>query len=308
MNCLKCKKTVRKKDAKHGFHIECFKQEFNISSNLDFSDLIPRESRSSLTQEDSLKKNWPRQFANSFFHGKFKKYSSILGSAKYILKVKEDRYPELPQIEYASNVIARGLEIDVPEFHYIFFNNNIPTFVSRNFLDFHQESNLVHIWHYFNEEIKEEFNCENLLEIIFNETRRPIDQKKFIEICLFDMIIGNHDRHGRNLAIIETKNKKILSPCYDNPSYIGIEDDMILGAQIAPKGKIFTKESREPDIRDYIKEFKRLGYEDIADKFIQKIDDFHIQDIISSVEISANRKKAFWKLIETNIRLARNEK
>ncbi len=303
MNCLKCTKKLSPKEAKHGFHLDCFKTEFGIGDDLDFLDLTPRESDSTPIQNDS----WQSKIAISFFHGAFKKYSSRLGENRYILKVQEKDYPELPHIEYISNAIGELLGIEVPEYHYILYNNEIPTFVTRNFLDFHSGGNLIHIWRYLSKKKKDSFDCETLLRIILGETGRPLDQKKFIEICLFDMIIGNHDRHGRNLGILQTKKRKVLSPCYDNPSYIGIEIDMMLGADIAPKGKIFTKESSEPNIVDYINEFKRLGFDDVVTNFLKKIDKDKIKTVLSIVPISSKRCKAFWKLVEANIRLAKNE-
>jgi serine/threonine protein kinase HipA of HipAB toxin-antitoxin module len=53
-------------------------------------------------------------------------------------------------------------------------------------------------------------------------------------MCLFDALVGNHDRHGRNIALIETRKGHILSPFYDNPSYIGIEDHNLLLAEHNP--------------------------------------------------------------------------
>lgn len=230
-----------------------------------------------------------------------------MGNKKYILKVREEKYPELPQVEYISNQIADELGLEIADYHYILFNNEVPTFVTRNFLDDYSSGNLVHIWHYLKTEKVQDYNCKNLMDIIFEETKRPLDLKKFIQICLFDMLIGNHDRHGRNLAIIEMKGKKVLSPCYDNPSYIGIEEDIMLGAEICPRGKIYTSDSQQPDIVNYIQEFKKLGHEEVVNNFIKKIKLDCIKEHIYSFGISEKRKNAFFKLIQSNVEKAKNE-
>lgn len=35
------------------------------------------------------------------------------------------------------------------------------------------------------------------------------------------VLIGNNDRHGRNLGIIETSSTKKITPMYDNPLCLG---------------------------------------------------------------------------------------
>lgn len=301
--CLRCEKNASKETMKHGFHPGCFKEEFCLDKDYDFVDLVPRNSDSTPKQKDSFE----TKIASSFFHGAFKKYSSRMGSERYILKVREDKYPELPHVEYISNKIAECIGLEVAEYHFIMFNNEVPTFVTKNFLDDYPNGNLVHIYHYLKEGKVDDFNCENLLKIIFNETKRPLDRKNFIEICLFDMIVGNHDRHGRNLALIEMKGRKVLSPCYDNPSYIGIEDALMLGAELCPKGKIYTSDSEEPNIINYIREFIKLGYEEIVNNFVTNIDFEKIKRKIYSSGMSDNRKNAFLKLVKSNVEKAKNE-
>ena len=103
------------------------------------------------------------------------------------------------------------------------------------------------------------------------------------------------------------KGKKILSPCYDNTSYIGIEDKMVLGAQICPRGKIYTSKSQEPDIVGYIQEFNELGHEEIVNEFIKDINLSRVEDCIYSFEMSEKRRDAFFNLVKSNVEKAKNE-
>ncbi len=155
----------------------------------------------------------------------------------------------------------------------------------------------------------EPFSVEVLVNVIKRETSRLKDVYRFVEICLFDALIGNHDRHGRNFAIIVSRRKKILSPFYDNPSYLGIESEALLLADHNPSGKIETKKSKEPTMSDYIKEFNRLGFDNVIKKFHQKLVNAHEKNtaLISDFPfLSSNRKKALFSILEKRERELEN--
>ena len=112
-----------------------------------------------------------------------------------------------------------------------------------------------------------------------------------------DALIGNHDRHGRNLGLIVTAHKRFLSPCYDNPSYLGLADEKYIAAHYEPRGKISTKTSKEPVMKEYAEEFMHLGYQDVLKEFFNKIDLPQIEALIASSFFSQKRKTAFNVLI-----------
>ncbi len=121
---------------------------------------------------------------------------------------------------------------------------------------------------------------------------------RFIELTLFDGLLGNHDRHGRNIALIQTPYRYILSPFYDNPCYLGLEDEILLGAQHEPRGKIATSKTEEPTLKDYVFEWYRLGFENIILDFYNKIDLENIISMIDNSFVSAARKEALKKLVK----------
>ena len=184
--------------------------------------------------------------------------------------------------------------IKIADFYYINFHGS-PTFVTKIFLKGFGVSNLIHIYHYMKE--KQEFNVENIVGIIKQQTGKLIHIERFLILCLFDALIGNHDRHGRNLALIETRKGKVLSPFYDNPGYLGIEEKSFLGAQHSPRGKIYTKASKEPTLGDYAVEIIRLGYPDLVEKFKQKCHLDKVHNIFTHSSMSKKRIEAFQKLI-----------
>ncbi len=244
---------------------------------------------------------------DTFFHGRYLKYSARLGQTEYILKVQEEKYPELPLVEFLCNQIAEELKIEVPPHHLIDFNGRI-TFATRNFMqDF--SGTLNHIYRYIKAG-DEHYNCEEIANMISTQTGRLADVAKFIETCLFDTLIGNNDRHGRNIGIIETSSTKKIAPMYDNPSCIGTEEEFFLKSDINPSGCIWTKDSKSPKAIDYIKEFQRLGYESIVNQFCKKAisKSSKIIELTQTAILSPLRKTALIALIQKRLQEFENGK
>jgi hypothetical protein len=84
--CYKCQKPI-KNASWYGLHINCFKKWFKVNSLEKFQNII------------SQRQNNDKIINLSFFHGKFRKYSATLGKNKYILKIEEKKFPELPANE-----------------------------------------------------------------------------------------------------------------------------------------------------------------------------------------------------------------
>lgn len=296
MKCLKCSKVITDEPV-YGLHVECFQTWFKLPVVDQFTDIERKSAASKDPDKDTEpSKHELNSLNSSFFHGKFKKYSALLNGESYILKVKDDDYPELPDVEYVCNQLAEALDIPVAQFYLIEFHE-LRTFVTKNFVRSTSAlSNLNHLYHYL--EPGEEFSCETLLRTIERQTGRYTDVDIFVRVCLFDALIGNHDRHGRNLGFLETSKTLHLSPIYDNPSALGIESGEFLRAQFSPKGKIFTKESKEPSMRDYIVEFNRLGHNESVSEFCQRLDIDHLHSIVDASTCSPLMREALKRLIE----------
>lgn len=290
--CLKCKNTLNT-EVIYGLHASCFIESFGLDPT-EFKDVDPKKSSFTQSNHEIQKQK------NTFFHGNYLKYSAHLAQIEYILKVQEPRFSELPFVEYLCNQIAVLLKINVPPFHLINFNGRI-AFVTRNFMQ--DYTGALHHIYKFLPAGEESHSCEKIIDVILAETGKLADAAHFIEICLFDTLVGNNDRHGRNLGIIETASTKKLAPMYDNPSCLGIEEDFFLVADANPSGSIWTKESKEPKPVDYIAEFKRLGYEALVNQFCKKVvsQKEHIIDVIINSELSDIRKNALKKLIYKRI-------
>ncbi len=117
-------------------------------------------------------------------------------------------------------------------------------------------SDLVHIYHFVKN--GKNHDCESLVTII-GEHRETTEQERFVYLTLADSLIGNHDRHGRNLGFIQSAKGMHLAPFYDNPSALGTRRIFNAREQtLQPRGSIFTKETDKPTMKDYVKEWRTI--------------------------------------------------
>lgn len=283
--CCYCQEAMLQSEQSwYGLHQKCFQLWFDLREVSSFLDLAAR-SNSQAPQEKNF----------SFFHGAYRKYSARLGKSNYILKVQQKEYPELPATEFLCNQIFDSLNILIPEYYLIRFPEEKLCFVTKNFMYGLVASNLVHVYHFVR---NGQHDCENLVAVIGEQTKRRTEQERFVCLTLADSLIGNHDRHGRNLGFIQSAQGMKLSHFYDNPSAIALENKSLLRADLQPRGSIFTKHSDQPTMKDYVKEWKRLGYNEVVNKFRKQLSLENIQTLIDKSYISKERKEALWRLIK----------
>lgn len=288
--CYLCRQAIEEEKMISGLHHDCFCKWFKVLEPDDFQDVVARSSEDPEREEKWAPVN------TSFFHGKFRKYSACIEGRNYILKVVQKEVPELPPTEYLCNQLARALGLEVPEHYMILFQNKLESFVSRNFMDNRPGSDLVHIYRYLDQ--PQHYDCEHLLKIIEKEVGRYEAVVRFIELCLFDSLIGNHDRHGRNLGLIQEASGTSLAPFYDNPCYLALEVPELLGAYHEPRGAIATHESKEPVMKDYVKEWFRLGFKNEVINFAKRIDPQELESQVILSFLSSARKNAILRLIQ----------
>ena len=76
--CIKCKKLLRK-PIKYGLHQSCFLKWFQLSGVHDFENLDVKKAGSSHQWQVEKKKD-------TFYHGKYAKYSANLNNVGYIFE------------------------------------------------------------------------------------------------------------------------------------------------------------------------------------------------------------------------------
>lgn len=217
--------------------------------------------------------------------------------------MRQEEAPELPEVEYLCNQIGKSLGVPVAEFYLIDFHGD-KTFVTKNFIKPGALADLQHIYHFRPDD---QHHCKGIINLLIERTRQPYDIRVFIKTLLFDALIGNHDRHGRNLALLVTANNTILSPIYDNVSYLSLEKGPMLKADFAPKGKIGTSHTLEPSMNDYVKDLKKLGYHNEIQEFYNTIKIDTLYQLIDDSFCSPLMKDAIKTLVTKRYKELENE-
>jgi len=264
---------------------------FSLKELEEFSSIARRSNSNKETGTSLSKESW----GASFFIGKFRKYSALLAGKSYILKVKDDEAPELPEVEYLCNQIAKETKILIPDFYFIQFSG-VGTFGTLNFVRKGTNVDLTHIHHHLPNGARQ-YNCESIIKVILEQTKRLTHAETFIKTCLFDALIGNGDRHSRNLGFLVTPRGIELSPIYDNASNLGLEQGEILKSDWNPTGKIATKDSTEPGCTEYVDDFFRLGYGEVVSKWFVSVSLPKIISLIENSFCGNLMKQAIGKLV-----------
>ncbi len=287
LTCLMCLAEI-KEEGHYGLHPTCFRTWFEVESLFEFTSLVLKQGS---------KGEEPANQNSSFFQGQYKKYSADLNGCSYILKVRQTSAPELPELEFLCNQIAELIGLPVAKFYLLEMMGD-RVFVTRNFIDRSEHASLSHIHTYFVDDAAR--TCDDIIRVIDEQTHRFTDVETFVMMCLFDSLIGNHDRHGRNLGIVTTAGGSRLAPIYDNPSVVGTHSGDWLKADIGLEGRIPTKDSKHPTISHYVKEFRRLGYHDQIEQFRKLAQLPRIENLISKSFCSNLMKAAITKMIQKN--------
>jgi hypothetical protein len=263
-----------------------------MAKKLKITSLLTHQMKPRKIKKELLK---PIQFvrveaSSSGFQGLLDKFGVTLGKDSFIIKPRSPMFPELPENEFVSNQIADLLGIQVAEYGYWKMGSDF-VFVSKNFMTVSKSKDaLIH----FNRMVKGQWSCEAVVKSIQKKSASVArDLQRFVSVCLFDSLIGNSDRHSRNLAYLYKAGKYRLAPIYDSVSVMiakKLSYQMIKDMDWS--GKIRTKSSESPGFQDYVAEFRRLRLGKTVDLLPVKIkrNQKRIEQLIDDSRLSAINK------------------
>ncbi len=138
----------------------------------------------------------------------------------YILKPQSDIYPELPENEAITMLLAKTIGLEVPVHGLVYSKDNSMTYFIKRFdraghnkklalEDFAQLSGE-------DRHTKYKSSMEKIIKIVEEFCTFPkIEYVRLFKLTLFNFLVGNEDMHLKNFSLI-TKDKKItISPAYD---------------------------------------------------------------------------------------------
>jgi len=139
---------------------------------------------------------------------------------RYILKPQHHIFPELPQNEDLTMLLASAIGIEIPLHGLIYSRDRSLTYIIKRFdrkgqkdkvpvEDFAQLSGM-------SRDTKYNYTMEKLVKLIDDFCTFPaIEKVKLFRRVLFNYLIGNEDMHLKNYSVITRNNKIELSPAYD---------------------------------------------------------------------------------------------
>ena len=231
----------------------------------------------------------------SSHHGAILKYSYTDNKDnKFIVKVTDSQHFYSAPVEQLCNSLYRSLGVHVPDSRIITVDGKASV-ISANFVSQKTPVKLIHLCSYIRDE--KDYTFENILKVIKNNSSYPdVDIKTFVETTILDSIVGNIDRHGRNLAFLNSGDQCCLSPIYDNYSFTST-----VGSK-SSQGSIRC-EGRDSFIENYIAAARDSGNGHHVDKLLDRININKIQKMINTHDgIDDDTKQVMSSYVEEQYR------
>ena len=208
---------------------------------------------------------------------------------KFIFKIPKGAHGNISIGENYSELLAYQLgtqlfDLKIPEVKFA-TRNGMQGVISKNFID--KKKEFLEISDYF-QKINLDFNTEHLPHYKLSTALEIVDKlsmlRDFFEMCIFDFIIANQDRHCENWGILEEliKGDFEFAPLYDNGSSLGcyltevrvkncLSDERAFNGFNNRAHTIFTiKDVERPKISVFIKElitYDKTIFENAFSKF-----------------------------------------
>ena len=190
-------------------------------------------------------------------------YSDTFQYKNYFIKFPSFHVPNLIAWEHLSYELADMLRLNIPSYGVGHVYEYQDVYTRNVFITDKIEGELTPAFKYLQ---GVEYNLEGIVDHLENP-------EPFIDMCLFDGLTLNTDRHARNYAFIDGK----LSPLFDNHSSYALKSFKDTGLSVP------TREKNKPSFSDYLSKIIDMGYGNRIDLMSAKLDCF---DPIKMVESS----------------------
>jgi len=223
--CLYCYQPLDDRDV--DFHTECSRKFFGtaVPPQLEYNLDQMAELASSVVQRHVAVPGVQRKISMSVVKDALqnggKRRLTVMGmlGGNYILKPPNETYPELPQNEHLTMMIAEAFGISVVPSSLIRLASGELTYITRR-IDRTSTGEKIHMLDMF--QIVEAFDkyrssMERVGKAIAAYTANTfLDLANYFELTVFCFLTGNNDMHLKNFSLINTDNASWgLSPAYD---------------------------------------------------------------------------------------------
>jgi serine/threonine-protein kinase HipA len=144
----------------------------------------------------------------------------VLGGS-HILKPPSPEYPEMPELEHVTMLLARMSGIKTADCGLIAMKDGSLAYIVRRFDRYGRNKKLaVEDLCQLSElasENKYKSSCEKVGKVIRKFSHNPGDDAlRFFELAVFSFLVGNSDMHMKNYSLLESKLGMVgMSPAYD---------------------------------------------------------------------------------------------
>ncbi len=219
--CLICYEDVKNAD----YHEKCAKRFFQTHSVPllpykieELKEIAKNEIRESCANITGVQKKISLGVRKSKKERRLT-FTNVWG--RFILKPPADRYPEMPQVEHLSMMLAEAANIQVVPYALIRLASGELAYISRR-IDRPKDGGKIHMEDMCQlterlTEDKYKGSMENIAKAIRQYSSAPmLDIVRFFELAIHSFLIGNADMHLKNFSLImKDPEKFFLSPAYD---------------------------------------------------------------------------------------------
>ena len=238
----------------------------------------------------------------TYFRNNKKIFSFLYDGKKYFFK--EAKHVEQIYNELIAALIAKQYGINCALYDLAVSYGQVGV-ISESFLEEKDEylSMEAILKNYFKEsKVNNHNNLEDIwlaLDYYFAHDDKIVDRimEQVLDTFLFDVLIGNIDRHGENMGVIKRKNQYFLAPLFDNE--LMLEDSCIYEG-------IYVLGIDSSDYFQYMKGYSYSETVNFLDKFLSFAGNSYLDKIQSKISLISeeNIKNIFAKIeVRLNIKI-----